>query len=112
MLECLPEIESDMSAFHRVDDIYTMGAPVLFRRVKHLPAYDGALLARLRREQVRPAQHSAVAASAAQAPDEDALWAQHRQSAYAKYLKPGEVPREVSLHEGMKLAAQAFSGVS
>lgn len=112
MLKCLPELESDMSAFHRVDDIYTMEAVVFFRRAKCLPAYNGALWHRLRREQSQADQNLPVAAPVRQADDEEALWAQHRQRAYAKFLKPGEKPRQVSVVDGIKLASQAFPGVN
>lgn len=110
MLQALQEIESDMSAFHRVDDIYTMEAAVFFRRAKCLPAYNGALWQRLRHEQSQAAQNPPAAAPVQQADDEEALWAQYRQRAYAKFLKPGEVPRQVSVSEGLALASQAFSG--
>lgn len=110
MLGCLPQIESDMSAFHRVDDIYTMEAAVFFRRVQCLPAYNGALWHRLRREQSEATQNPPISSPVQQVDDEEALWAQHRQHAYAKFLKPGEVPRQVSINEGLALASQAFSG--
>ena len=108
VLECLPEIESDMSVFHRIEDVYTMSAVTFFRRVELLPAYDGALTARLRREQSRTTQDSGAAAPARQTDDEDALWAAHRQRAYSRFLNPGEVPRDVSVSEGLALASRAF----
>lgn len=108
VLECLPEIESDMSVFHRVEDVYVMRADTFFRRAEQLPAYEGALRARLRREQSRVAGQPGEPENVAQEVTEDALWASHRQRAYAQFLSPGEVPREVSVDEGMRLAAQAF----
>jgi hypothetical protein len=108
MLECLPEIESDMSVFHRIESIYTMSAVVFLRRVQHLPAYDGALAARLRREQTQRDPNPAAPVSGQQAVTEDALWAAHRQRAYAKFLSPGESVREVSVREGLALASRAF----
>lgn len=111
VLECLPEIESDMSVLHRVEDIYVMRADLLMRRVAHLPAYEGALRARLRRVQRQDVDQPSLPSPVLQEPDEEALWAAHRQRAYAKFLAPGEVPRQVSPQEGLALASRAFQGV-
>lgn len=115
MLQFLPEIESDMSVFHRVDDIYTMEAGMLFSRVACLSAYDGAVAAqaaRQQREAVPAPSNTSAAPVAAQVDDEEALWAAHRMRRYADFLKPGERPRQVPIGEGLALASQAFSGVS
>lgn len=50
----LPDVESDMSAVHRVDDIYSMPAPRFFRLAWRLPHYRGVMRDRvmeLQREQ-------------------------------------------------------------
>jgi hypothetical protein len=115
VLQFLPEIESDMSVFHRVDDIYAMEVTVFFRRVECLTAYDGAVAAqaaRQQREATRRPSESGAAPVVAQADDEDALWDAYRQQRYAKFLKPGETPRLVSVSEGVQLASRALSGVN
>ena len=115
ILECLPEIESDMSVFHRIEDIYTMNAFVFVRRALLLPVYEGAVRGAVRRLAEKAAQRDTDTpnvARVAQEDDEAALWAAYRQRKYAKFLKPGEVPRVVSVAEGMALASQAFQGVS
>jgi hypothetical protein len=43
VLDMLDDIESDMSAFHRVDDIEVMPAGRFFRLAARLPAYSGAV---------------------------------------------------------------------
>ncbi len=50
MVEHLDDIESDMSAFHRIDDIWTMEAGKFFRYAYRLPAYQGAMRARAERQ--------------------------------------------------------------
>lgn len=50
----LPDIESDMSAVHRVDDIHSMPAPRFFALAWRLPHYRGVMRDRvtaLQREQ-------------------------------------------------------------
>lgn len=47
VLECLDDITSDMSVFHRVDDIYALDGPTLFRLAWRLPAYEGAMRVRV-----------------------------------------------------------------
>jgi hypothetical protein len=51
VLDWLDEIESDMSAVHRVDDIWSMPAAKFFRFAWLLPAYRGAVRERRLREQ-------------------------------------------------------------
>jgi hypothetical protein len=43
VLEHLDPIESDLSAFHRIDDIDDVPMSRFIRLVSHLPAYQGAL---------------------------------------------------------------------
>lgn len=43
VLEYLYEIESDMSRFHRVDDIYSMDSVRFFRLANRLAYYNGAV---------------------------------------------------------------------
>lgn len=50
VLGYLNDLESDFSAFHRVDDIYEMDGPRFFRLAVRLPAYDGVMRARLANE--------------------------------------------------------------
>lgn len=108
-----------MSVFHRIDDIYTMEATVFMRRVDQLAAYDGALRLAVRHQHAHK-QQMAVAVSdnsvidrpVATEADEAALWDAYRQQRYAKFLAPGERPRQVSVEEGMKMAAEAFQGVN
>lgn len=112
MLQFLPEVESDMSVFHRVEDITTMRADVFVRRAQCLASYDGAVREQARRQALEQAQMAGGAGQpgpSAQLDDEDALWAAHRQRAYAGYLQPGEVPREVPLTEGLALASQTLA---
>lgn len=46
MLHHLDDIESDLSAFHRIDDMWAMEAGRFFRFAYRLPAYQGAMRAR------------------------------------------------------------------
>jgi hypothetical protein len=46
----LEDIESDMSAFHRIGDIYTLDSRVFFARVLRLFHYEGAVRARAAQE--------------------------------------------------------------
>jgi hypothetical protein len=52
-LDYLDQIESDLSVFHRVDDAMALPAPRFFKLAALLPAYSGALAARLERERDR-----------------------------------------------------------
>lgn len=42
-MEYLDDIASDMSAFHRVDDIRALSARTLFSMIPRLPAYSGVM---------------------------------------------------------------------
>lgn len=44
------DVVSDLSSFHRVDDPESLSADRLWALVERLPAYDGVLAARLRKE--------------------------------------------------------------
>jgi hypothetical protein len=46
MLDYLDDIASDMSVFHRVDDVMTLDGPTFFRLAWRLPAYTGVMQAR------------------------------------------------------------------
>lgn len=59
MLEHLDDIESDMSVFHRVDDIYKMEGPRFFRMAFRLAAYSGVMAARLQAEHDKPSHTTA-----------------------------------------------------
>lgn len=58
MLHYLPDLESDMSVFHRIDDMYSMPAPRFFRLAYRIAAYDGMLARRIEaaREREKQAQ--------------------------------------------------------
>lgn len=43
MLRYLGDVESDFSAIHRIDDIWSMDGPKFFRFAQRLPAYKGAM---------------------------------------------------------------------
>lgn len=45
MLKHIRDIESDLSAFHRIDDIWTMNGPRFFAFAYRLPAYKGVMRA-------------------------------------------------------------------
>lgn len=47
VLDHLDDIESDLSAIHRVDDMHDLPARRFFLLAERLPAYQGALQARL-----------------------------------------------------------------
>ena len=49
MLDHLDDIASDLSAFHRIDDMWQMDAQTFYRLVVRLPAYRGALRAEAER---------------------------------------------------------------
>jgi hypothetical protein len=51
VLECLDDIASDMSVFHRVDDITVLDGATLMRLAWRLPAYQGAMHIRVQQAQ-------------------------------------------------------------
>lgn len=60
MLDHIDDIASDMSVFHRVDDISTLDGPTFFRLAWRLPAYTGVMQARVQaaHEEERPVSAS------------------------------------------------------
>jgi hypothetical protein len=46
VLAYLDDVASDMSVFHRVDDITALSGRTLFRLATRLPAYEGAMRVR------------------------------------------------------------------
>lgn len=46
VLDYLDDIASDMSVFHRVDDISDLPGPLFFKRAHRLTAYQGVMQAR------------------------------------------------------------------
>lgn len=61
-MHCLDDIESDMSALHRIDDITSLDGPRFFRLAWRLPAYEGAMRARLQAERDEQPRQSAAGA--------------------------------------------------
>lgn len=58
MIDYLPEIESDFSVLHRVEDPYQLPAPRFFSRAERFPYYNGAVRgALLLSQQEQPAPH-------------------------------------------------------
>lgn len=49
MLEALDDVESDLSRFHRIDDMYAMASPRFFRFANRLIYYEGAVRAAMMR---------------------------------------------------------------
>lgn len=56
VLAHLDDVASDMSAFHRVDDITALDGPTLFKLAWRLPAYSGVVRALVAEQQEAPAQ--------------------------------------------------------
>lgn len=50
MLKHIRDIESDLSAFHRIDNIWSMDGPRFFALAYRLPAYKGVMRALAERE--------------------------------------------------------------
>jgi hypothetical protein len=46
VLDYLDDIESDLSAFHRIDDLYALDGPRFFRLAVRLTSYAGVMQAR------------------------------------------------------------------
>lgn len=53
----LDDVESDMSAIHRIDDIYAMEAGRFFRFARRLPAYQGVMRMEAERQAEKTQQH-------------------------------------------------------
>lgn len=56
MLDHLEDIESDMSAIHRIDDIHAVSARRFFALVPRLPAYPGVMQVRVQAELENPTE--------------------------------------------------------
>lgn len=66
ILAHLDDVASDMSVFHRVDDITELDGPTFFRLVWRLPAYSGvvrALVAEQREDPARPMPYTSATSS-------------------------------------------------
>lgn len=50
VIDHLPEVRSDMSAFHRIDDPFSLGSAEFFELAEWLPAYPGACQTMIRAE--------------------------------------------------------------
>lgn len=64
MLDHLDDIASDMSVFHRIDDVSSLDGPTFFRLAWRLTAYTGVMQARA----VAESETSSPAQPAAQQP--------------------------------------------
>ena len=47
VLDHLADLESDFSAIHRVDDMYSLPGPLFFQRALRMAAYKGVMRARV-----------------------------------------------------------------
>jgi hypothetical protein len=69
VLDALDDIESDLSRFHRIDDMYAMQGPKFFRLAQRLVFYQGAVAMRatamLRAGEPAPAATAAPATAGA-----------------------------------------------
>lgn len=75
VLPRLDDIASDLSVFHRVDDITALDGPTFLRLAWRLPAYQGVMRARLLAEQQdADGDRPAPSRSAAQASGDDRDW--------------------------------------
>lgn len=69
MLDHLDDIASDLSAFHRVDDMLALAGPMFFKLVWRLPCYAGAMQQRVLAEQEASVAPNAGASSRAYGQD-------------------------------------------
>lgn len=89
-VENLEDVKSDMSAFHRVDDVATMPGSSFFPRVERLAAYKGIVQMRLRvaavaEEQRFPATRGATASpSQRQEVPESVMLAEHERDGWGE----------------------------
>lgn len=51
VLDHLDDLESDLSRFHRVDDLHALDGPRFFRLAARVFAYGGVMAARLREQE-------------------------------------------------------------
>lgn len=103
VLAYIDEVCSDFSVYHRIDDVDRLDAPTFFRLAKLLPAYNGALAARIaeRERQQQPQRPAAYPQPTGTAPDGDrrivgtaeALRQLSRESGFEDMFEIVEVPR-------------------
>lgn len=67
MLGALDDVESDLSRFHRIDDMYAMASPRFFRFANRLIYYEGAVRAAMMRYAATLQEQPALEAPAAPA---------------------------------------------
>ncbi len=65
VVDNLEDVKSDMSAFHRVDDIHAIPASVFFPRAERLGAYPGIISYRAKVKQLAEQQPAAAPGSRA-----------------------------------------------
>lgn len=53
VIDYLDDIESDMSVFHRISDMYAMPPVKFFRFALRLPAYKGVMRSRIEAEEAK-----------------------------------------------------------
>jgi hypothetical protein len=58
VLDHLDDLESDFSAIHRIDDIYSMRSRKFFTFAKRIAAYQGAMAARVAEEVMQQREHA------------------------------------------------------
>lgn len=75
--EHLDDVLSDMSVFHRVDDLDARPSAVFLPRMVRLPHYDGAVRHAMRREAEQPSAARSAAARAT-APTQESVTAHSR----------------------------------
>ena len=85
----LEDVKSDMSAFHRVDDITTMSAASFFPRVERLVAYKGVVQMRarldaLREEQRRTPSQQVAPRSGKNVVPESVMLSEHERDGWAE----------------------------
>lgn len=67
VVDNLEDVESDMSVFHRVDDIMTLPGSLFFSRAERLGAYTGVVQARTLQERENGNGQTAAPSSSPQA---------------------------------------------
>lgn len=89
-LDYLDDIDSDMSAMHRVDDARTtMPAPLYFARAERLAAYPGVMQARVRKLEHDRHESGEPAANTVRSMPDDVLLAQLANEGWAEHNVEG-----------------------
>jgi len=70
LLDILDDVASDLSAFHRVNDLTKLDSYALFRLAVRLPAYQGVLAARFAAREAEGGQGARTVSTPGQAPGE------------------------------------------